>query len=481
MPGTAIDGYMQAAEGLIRRGRRETSYARVLSLMGAEAASPTHRNAVIRVLEGFSITVRDQPTNSTPSARPAPVHGRSNTSKMLEASGFTTGVRECELCDSAKIYIGTQRERRLLKEATILASAKAIHRYISFGLKYLCTLDEREVLLDANCIAAFHRRVVDFMAASTMRNHAAGIIDCLKLGLEYPDFLLFRKCSKKRIRHALKCWQNMKRDYDRRERQEQRRKINSCQTDINVEIYEIILALGTLKSNFDKRMKKLTEMPNGARFVPKELIDDWKIVNCVVATYLLLQAVRLSTALNITITEVLTATKCQGYYVLRIVTNKTSNTRGAATVALKSSQYVHLKQLAEIRAKMNMGNSVIVTATGRPANLVLDPLSKMINRNLTFNHIRVFVESHSHLTENAQEKQKTISSYLCHTGEVASKYYRFKADQVVLNESFTVQNVLYQAAALEVVRKQNLLPMSVQGNELLFLTFLTIFNSCVEN
>ncbi|KAK3917168.1 Putative zinc finger protein [Frankliniella fusca] len=465
VPVADLDRYMEAANGLVKRGDRETSYARVLSLMGAEASSPSHRNAVLRVLEAHSIVVRDQPAgaSSTSISRPA-VRSRRETSKQLEASGLATGVKERDLCDSAKMYICTQRERRVLKPATIMAHAKSLHRYVTFGLKHLCTLDERRVLVEPQCITAFHRTVVDFMAPSTMRNHAAALIDCLTLGLTYPDFILFRKVSKQRIRHVLNGWKTLKRDYDRRERRGQIEKINSSNIDITVDIFEIIQALETLKSDIDRRMEILTEIPDGATFVPKELIDHWKVVTCVVASYLLLQAVRLSTALNLTIAEVLTATKCQGHYVLRIMTNKTSTTRGAATVALRKKQFLHLKSFAEIRAKMNLGNCLIVTATGREATSVLEPLSRIIHRNLTFNNIRVFVETHSYLTDDPKEKQKSISSYLCHTGEVASKYYRFKADQVVINESMTVQNVLFQAAALDIVRKRNLLPNSAEGS-----------------
>lgn len=454
-----VSRFEREATHLVCRGRRQTSESRVLSQMGEFAASESHRTVVKKVLEGHGITILKS-QNQEFERMPTPQKGsRKEVIRILEKNNFTTNVHIDNVCSAAKSYVEMQRGRGLVSNQTISANAKYIHRYVTFGKTHLSTLDETKVLTNIPTISVFFEKARDMFAPNSLRNHAAALVDCINLGLSHPSFTLFKDISRNTLKSALKCCLSFKNDSEKKARQDQRRAINNPE-EINVSILEILKICQVLKNDLKQSLDRLDKnITQTLREIPQTLKSDWHIASCVIGIFLLLQAVRLSTAINLTVCEVLSATSFQGYHVMRVSNNKTANTRGAACIALPSNQFEMVKKFADIRGRVKFcSGKLLVTARGKPNVNILEPLNKVLSKPVTFNTVRKSLETNLFLLDSKGENKLNISSYLCHTQEVARQYYRFKTDAVVVNESMEVTKLLFQMASLEVVIEKKLLP-----------------------
>ena len=93
---------------------------------------------------------------------------------------------------------------------------------------------------------------------------------------------------------------------------------------------------------------------------------DYMTVICAIRIFLLLQGARLGVAVNLTLDQVDRASRCRGFYVIRIDQRKTASSQGPACVALPATQINLLKPFVAIRRKLPfLGSKVITTVTGR--------------------------------------------------------------------------------------------------------------------
>ncbi|KAE8743410.1 hypothetical protein FOCC_FOCC010981 [Frankliniella occidentalis] len=119
-----------------------------------------------------------------------------------------------------------------------------------------------------------------------------------------------------------------------------------------------------------------------------------------------------------------------------------------------------IDEFRKIREKLAFPtDKLLVTCRGNDFTDILEPLSKKLGKPVTYSAIRKEVETKSFLIDGNESKSKDqISSYLCHSKETAAKFYKFKNDEAVVEESLQVSNIIFQLAATEVVARDRILP-----------------------
>lgn len=436
--------------------------------MGASAASRSHQDVVKRVLEGHLFTMIEE-TEGEPETQHVNVkstsQGRGLTRKLLMQAGISAEVDVSNLCQVARLYVDFERERKVLQEKTVFAHAKYIHRFVEFAQKFLSSFDEIKGFTSSEAVCKYQETISNIVAPNTLKNNAAAIISLLQSAYSYPQFQMYGKIPKPTIKKLLRFWVSFKNDSEKRARIDQRRKINS-EVETETSILDIIVALNKLAQEVDikRRLQILQNIPARSTRIPENFVAHWRLVNCILGTYLMLQGARLWTALGLKIGEIYTACKHSGSYILRIACNKTASWKGHAVVALKESQFALFREFAQIRQNLDMGTELLVTATGRPAVNILDPLIKVLGYPVTFNMVRKTIETNCFMIEeNSGQNRQEVASYLCHSTRVADTYYRFKSNAALISEARRVESILSQVLACEIVKKGHFLPTNCRG------------------
>lgn len=449
-----------------KRGWRETDEKRVFQLMGEYASSASHREVALRVLRGHLVKVRSNEARSreVPDKTATQLRAddgsekgkRGKTLQLLRQAGFVASFDPNDLCSMANSYFTVRSRDSAANKRTLVANAKFIHRYILWGMTQFATMSEQAVVSSAALAKKFEEAVRDILAPNSIRNHAAALFDLLQCAS--ANWELKREFSKKEhlsLRGAAKAWLEIKQRCDNRARGEQRTAImNGVLSEAPVS--EIIGFLDHMSRSgrIQAAINNLKEnLPFCSSLVPIELQPAWRELLCVLATYLLLQCVRLSAATNLTLSEVRNATQLNGQYIVRIKTHKTAKTFGSAAVVLKHHQYQLFVTFCELRDRLNFNSQTVLvsTAGGEPRNLFGSLQQFLQNRmktpiGITFNLMRKTVETNTFLLDqtHSQLNENLVSNYLLHGTRVTDLHYKFRSDALVCGLAAKCEEVLCQ-------------------------------------
>lgn len=463
---------------LSRKGWRETTEQRVGKILGKFRHSASHRAVARDVLRGHLVRIKDRP-ESDPNVRslkmtlPLPSRGRALTALCLRTSSLTASFTSEDLCSLAVTYVKECEDSGHLTKRHIMNSAKLIHRVVMFCMMHFSTLSEEDGLLHAGAAKSFVQEAKVVLRPNSIKNHLAAVIALLGLARYETEVkrILSSSYSEKQIESASANWKREKIAIDKVARQEQR--LIAMKGELpHLPLYDVSCYLQNLKDEniLCAALSRLETMNRGATEVPSHLRTDWHLVQCYIATVMLLHAQRLSACLGMTVHEVVhSVSRSQGRIIIRIKTHKTGKA-GPACFALTSSEYEHFLRFGKVREKMNVSNdSLLISASGKDAQNVLQPLLASLatkdGKSATFSHktMRKVVETHASILHcDGKSKSSTaanVNRYLCHGEDVTDLHYRYRTDNYVIESCNQVQSIISQLLSIQIFQKTNLFVM----------------------
>lgn len=473
-----ISAFMSECHALSRAGKRLTTEDRVRSLMGTFANSASHLQCCISVLKGHLVYAQiEQGAGRTEQEEP-PLERRRSRKKALvklKQAGFRVHCADNQdLSPLAEAYIESLRARDTAADAQVQNQARLFQRYLSW------CMDQPDSKTPERCVTSksypmmFLEKARQCMAPFTLRNHVFAVSAFLERALVCPILQRFfpPHRSKASLRAALDVWATVRKQTGKAARTDQRLKLSTGElpdfpvTDILTWMVQMRTS-GTVK----KCLKELAACED--RCLPVSLHPHFEVIVSFCACIMLLHGARLCAALNLTISEVLAATDCQGYAVIRIAKHKTAAAEGAAVLALRANQISVLKDFALLRRRWtSLGDKLLCTVSGSEPNAA--KLFKPLNAYLTakqgkpysvkFNDMRKVLETNLFLSASGKsttQGNEHVSRYLCHGPVTASLHYRFKTDQFAVSGSAGVADLVAQLAAIQLA--PSLLPDTPNG------------------
>ena len=507
-----------------RRGRRTTSADRICSLLGTDARSKSHFEAAKRVLEGHLVFIdseqrtdgqqqqqgrRQQEEWEADSAGTSDFgHGsifedtedfseghRGRTRANLKASGFVSSFADGALCTLARIYLKCMQAKGAYTRQHILSNANMVHRILTFTMERDRSLNDRRAAVSPTAASAFLTGARGILRPNSIKNHAAAMVSFLEQA--QTDVHLqpqFGPGDKGRLRAAAEQWRDTKRKADRQCRALQRVDMMSGELPA-VSISAVCRYLQHLVDfQITAMLQNLQTLPQGCREVPVPQRRDWNTMLCYVAILFMLNGQRLCAALGLTLDEVDAARVHGSRAVLRVGRHKTCRTSGAAGVVLKSHQLDFLRHFVAARRRLDTpARQVLVGVSGRPGpSRILHPFHIFVSSQIlpdvsnlgewadhagagrpTHKLVRKVIETSTYLVsdQDALGARERTAMHLCHGEKAIALHYRYKTDDAVLDAGRTVESILSQLAALELVqggaRDGGLLPASPFGECLL--------------
>lgn len=496
-----LERFLKEATDISKRGQRSTTEDRVCSLLGRHARSTEHFEAACKVLNGHLVDVKlatprvtSQDNAGTVSKVTPLPNGRAATSQSLHSSGIVASFTDGDLCASSRQYLKTWAGRGGKGRAHLLANAKMIHRVIVFAREQDRLLTEPEAISKSGIEKEFVYGVSGILKPNSIRNHAGAMISLMETILTDRQMAdLYAKVSKPKIRQCITYWRDVKREFDRKSRALHRVEAMSGRAPC-LDIYQILSYMDDLRQRHgDRILRELSGLKSGFREVPLHLQEHWRGANCLIGCFLLLQGQRLATVQGMTMGEVERATSCLGRRVVRISSNKTFSTSGAACIAVPCHQYTFMESFLEIRRKMlTPETSLLVSVNGKHVGNVIAPLQKyMASRHrlqtgqdldsdqiVTNKMMRRAIETHLYLlpTFDLKETQDRVALHLCHGEKAVAAHYRYKTDVSVVMGSQSVQSVVALILSIDLVKRLHLLPQDPKG-----LIYFQILNATTNS
>lgn len=491
---TTMDTYLNECALISCKGRRVATEGRLLRLMGAYAASKTHRLVVRRVLNAHLISIRgpnkhhtgektqgkcaNEPTPSDVSSLPP---GRFATSRKLRAYGFVQNFARVRLCPVAREYVNILRELPDFEPSKAKRDSYFIHRFVAWARAKDKDGFHRHTdwsfLTSIHLPKQFVHELSLALQPASVRNHAFAILQLLERVLVTPKLRnQLTRGQLSRLRRSVVQWTEAKRTQDRSVRRVQRARIASndftpapvhaiCETLRRLREYNI---LKIHLFDLEKWTRDCAQLDNVA--IRSELLHSWRTVVCYMATIIMLQGQRLCVALNLTVGEFRNAKWCQGMAVIRVKKHKTGAESGPAAVTLKRPQHEIFRRFCVIRLAVfptKEAAPLLLSVNGthlRNDNL-LKPLEKLIAKagqkpkTMPFNWVRKTIETSSAelLGQTAAlEASAGIMRYLCHSQEVTKMHYRFRTDKIIVRQYRQVESIISLLVAMEEIEKRRL-------------------------
>lgn len=501
--------YLSACTALSCKGRRRTSEARLLRIMGTYAASRSHRLVVKRVLKAHLITIKAAAAARTSkagehvSSDPPPAlreagsssvspAGRARTASKLRSFGFVADFTAEEWCRAARKISEVLRGRGGADGIKAKRSALFIHRFVVWARAREGGEPPRSdwsLLTSPSLPAQFVRDLSLALQPASVRNHAGALLEALELVRLDPGLRAhLSKGQASNLRDAAAEWTRLKRVADRGVRSRQRAimagsAFQPAPLHFVANYLQRMKNYGVLEEHLGAVETWAAASASGPdRRVPKELVHSWRTVLCYLALLIMMQGQRLCVAINLTVGEFERASWCQGLAVVRIRNHKTGQESGPAAVCLKRGQHEVFRRFCAARkaalppAEGELHARLLVSPQGAPVrgDSLLHPVEQQRlsaarrrlgggeddpeKHRLTFNWVRKSIETGSEEllpprgASPASEAAAGIMRFLCHSAPVTRLHYRFRTDAVIVKQYKAVELVVCNLAAIDEVR-----------------------------
>jgi hypothetical protein len=347
-----------------------------------------------------------------------------------------------------------------------------VHRYLEYVKKiYPHLQDDGSILLHQEIPDQFIAVLRRILKPYSVKNHAASLASCLDLLLTDHGFrqeIGLGYASKPKIREAKEIWVGLKSSVERQARGLQRAKLRAG-------VYKNVPVSSLFDFLLINQQKVEAILNSSEEHGQQPTYHDFELIQAYCSIILLLHGQRLCAALKITSKSVLNPAWASGLIVLRIPEHKSRRSHGPAAVAMKELHYRAFAGLAKLKIALEGPASRLLSAPpNRASKVLLVPVDRLLALthpgwgHLTFNSLRVTVESNAYLASTSRivESTDAISSYLLHSKKTSDLHYSYRSDERIAAESRQVQDILSQLVLMDLARNGQLNAGLNQGNGL---------------